>query len=110
MGFLQKLSNLIATKIGVVISGDYKGVKVGFGTKEIKSAVSVGKTPSENAALLFFTKPETFRFNRDDIIAYNVHSTNSQSTTYQVTFKNGKKCLMQILSPYIKHVDNALFS
>ncbi len=109
MGFFQFLAKAMATKIGVVIGGDYKGVAVGFGTKSTKSSVSVGAV-RQDEALIYFTKPEEYRFDSTDVESYSIKNSTNTSTTYEILFKDGKKSLVEINNQYKHKVDSALYN
>ena len=109
MGFFQSLAKAMATKIGVVIGGDYKGVSVGFGTKSTKSSVSIGAV-RQDEALIFFTKPEEYRFDNTDVESYTIKNSTNTSTTYEILFKDGKKSLVEINNQYKHKVDSALYN
>ena len=109
MGFFQSLAKAMETKIGVVIGGDYKGVSVGFGTKSTKSSVSIGAV-RQDEALIFFTKPEEFRFDGTDVESYTIKNSTNTSTTYEIIFKDGKKSLVEITNQYKHKVDSALYN
>lgn len=118
MGFFSSLAKAMATKIGLVIGGDYKGAQVGYGTKSTKSTVSVNIKANNNAyasnvspdeALIFFTKPNEYRFDGTDIDSYTVKSSDNATTTYEIVFKDGKKSLVQINNQFKHKVDSALY-
>lgn len=106
MGFLQNLSKALATRIGKVIGGDYKGASIGFGTKDTKTSISFS---TQNEALIFFTKPEEYRFDSSDIESYSIQSSTLSTTNYEIIFKDGKKSMVQIDNKYKDKVDSALY-
>ena len=111
MGLLNFISRGIADKIGVVVGGDFKGAYVGYGTKEKKFTISVrpaGRPDVSNDAIIIFTKPE-IRIGREDVESYNVQSSTFSTTTYAITLKNGRKCLIEINNQYKHKIDSALF-
>lgn len=118
MGLFKSLAKSMATKIGLVVGGDYKGVQVGFGTKSTKTTVHVSVGTKNNStgyvnpneALIFFTKPEEYRFDGTDVESYTVKSSDNSTTTYEIVFKDGKKSLVQINNQYKFKVDSALYS
>lgn len=98
-------------KIGQVVGGDYKGVMVGSGSKSDKTTVTiagVGNKPL-NSALIFFTKPEEYRFDGTDIENYSIHSSTNLETTYTIKFKDGKSSLVKINNQYKDQIDSALY-
>ncbi|MCD7728292.1 MAG: hypothetical protein LUI60_00025 [Clostridia bacterium] len=118
MGLFSSLAKSMATKIGLVIGGDYKGAQVGFGTKSTNTKVKVSVSTKNNAsmgnvsqdeALIFFTKPEEYRFDGTDVESYTVKSSDNATTTYEIIFKDGKKSLVQISNQYKHKIDSALY-
>ena len=112
MGFLNFLAKNFATKIGVVVGGDYKGSSVGYGTKSKQTTVSIKRTGTldvSNDAIIIFAKPEEIRFGREDIETYSVQNSTMTTTTYSIFFKNGKRSLIEIENQYKHKVDSALF-
>lgn len=108
MGFLQNLAKAVATRIGVVVGGDYKGASIGFGTKSTKTSISFSSVP-QNEALIFFTKPEEYRFDSSDVESYSIQSNTMTTTNYEIIFKDGKKSIVQIDNKYKHKIDSALY-